>query len=97
VSGAQRKCRAQDVLEVRVVHADRMHVIERIADVVDAQTALADPLRDQPGATVQIKLAYICRMRGIGQKGECPYVAAGTQLHFKQARRVHAPGHLALP
>ena len=60
----------QDALEVRIAHADRVHVIERVADVVDARPADADALRHQPRAAVQVELAHVGRMRGIGDEGE---------------------------
>jgi hypothetical protein len=32
---------------MRVAHADLVHVVERVLDVVDARAARADSLRDQ--------------------------------------------------
>ena len=60
----------QDAFEVRIAHADLVHVVEGIADVVDARAAHADSLRDQARAPVQIELAHERRMGGIGDEGE---------------------------
>ena len=60
----------QDALEVRVAHADLMHVIERLANVINARSARADALCDQPRAAVQVELAHVGRMRGIGDEGQ---------------------------
>jgi hypothetical protein len=87
----------QDALEVRVVHADLAHLVEGVADVVDAAAALPDALRHQPGAPVQVELAHIGGMRGVGEKGERAHVTPGRQRHAQQAGRVHAAGHLSLP
>jgi hypothetical protein len=63
----------QDALEVRIAHADRVHVVESIADVVDAGAAHADALRDEPRAAVQVELAHVGRMRGVGDEGQGPH------------------------
>jgi len=63
----------QDALEVRIAHPDVVHVIERIADVVDARSADADSLRHQPRAPVQIELAHVGRVRRIGDERERPH------------------------
>ena len=55
---------------MRVAHADIVHVLERIADVVEAGAAHADSLGDQARATVQVELAHIGRMRRVGHEGE---------------------------
>lgn len=60
----------QHALEVRIADADLVHVLQRIADVFDAGTALADALGDQAGTAVQVELAYIGRVLGIGEEGE---------------------------
>ena len=86
----------QDALEVRVAHADLMHVVERVADVVDARAAHADALRDQARAAVQVELAHVCRMRGIGHEGERAH-GAPARLHRNQRRLVHPARHLAIP
>jgi len=60
----------QDALEVRVAHADVVHVVERVADVVDARPAHADALRDESRAPVQIELAHVSGVGGVGDEGE---------------------------
>jgi hypothetical protein len=86
----------QDALEVRVAHADVVHVIERVADVVDAQAADTDALRDEPRAAVQVELAHIGGVRGIGDERERPD-RPRADSHRDQARLVHAARHLAVP
>jgi hypothetical protein len=86
----------QDALEVRVAHADPVHVLERVADVVDARPADADPLRYQPRAAVQVELAHIGRMRGIGDEGERTHGSA-LDPYRDETRFIHAPGHLPIP
>ena len=49
----------EDALEVRIAHADFMHMVERVADVVDAGAADADALRHEARAAMQIELAHI--------------------------------------
>ena len=60
----------QDALEMRIAHADIVHVVERIADVVDARPADSDALRHQARAAVQVELAHAGRVRGIGDEGK---------------------------
>jgi hypothetical protein len=55
---------------MRVAHADLVHVVEGIADVIDARPPLADALRDEPGAAMQVELANVSRVGGIGDEGE---------------------------
>jgi len=87
----------QDALEVGIAHPDLFHVIDGIADVIDAKAPLPHPLRHQPRPTVQVQLPHVCGVRRIGEEGERADLPAGAQLDLKQARRVHPPGHLALP
>jgi hypothetical protein len=82
---------------MRIAHADLAHVVEGLADVVDARAARADSLRDQPRAAVQVQLRDISRMRRVGDEGERAHGAPARQLHGDQARRVDAPVHLAAP
>jgi len=84
-------------LEVRIAHADALHVLERVADVIDARTALADPLRDEAGAAVQVELAHKGRMGRVRQEGECAYGATIAKPGGDEARLVDAAGHLAPP
>jgi hypothetical protein len=87
----------EDALEVRIAHADSVHVIERFPDVVHARPARADALRDQACAPVQIELADVGRMFGVGNESERAHHAAPGQTHRNQPWRVYAPIHLALP
>ena len=93
----QSERRVQDAFEVRVAHADLVHVIERLADVVDAGSARADTLRDEACAAVQVELADVGGMRGIGDEGERANHAPARQAHRDQPRRINAPEHLAFP
>lgn len=63
---------------MRIAHADLVHVIERFADVVDARPARTDPLCDQPRAAVQVELADIGGMAGIGDEGERAHGASAA-------------------
>jgi hypothetical protein len=87
----------EDALEVRIAHADLVHVLQRPADVVDARPACADALRDQARASVQIELAHVGRVRGVGDEGERAHHASTGQAHLDQTRRVDATVHLAFP
>ena len=87
----------QHPLEVRVAHADLVHVIERVLDVVDARPAHADALRDEARPAVQVELAHVGGMLRIGDEGERPHAPAAAQLHRHEARLVNPPRHLAMP
>jgi hypothetical protein len=87
----------QDALEVRIAHADLLHVIEGVADVVDARTAGADPLRHKPRPAVQVELAHVGGMCGIGDEGERADLPPRGEPHRDEARLVHAARHLAVP
>ena len=82
---------------MRIAHADVLHVVERLADVVDARPACADALRDEPRTAVQVQLADVSRVRRIGDEGQCADHAPARQPHGDQAWRVNPPEHLALP
>ena len=82
---------------MRVAHSELVHVRERISDVVDRGTALADSLRDEARAAVQIELAHICGMRGVCEKRERADLPSPRDLHLEEPGRVHATRHLALP
>lgn len=86
----------QDALEVRIADPDLVHVVERVADVVDARTAHADALGHQARAALQVELAHVSRVRRVGDESERPH---GFALYFyrDEARLVHAPGHLPVP
>lgn len=55
---------------MRIVHADIVHVVERIADVVDARSADSDALRHQARTAVQVELTNVRRVRGIRDESE---------------------------
>ena len=65
----------EDALEMRIVHADIVHVVERIADVVDARSADSDALRHQARTAVQVELTDIGRMRGVRDESKRAYRA----------------------
>lgn len=66
----------QDPLEVRITHADLVHVVEGVADVIDTRPALADALGDEARPAMQVELPNIAGMVGIGDEGECSDPAA---------------------
>lgn len=68
----------EDALQVRIAHSDLVHVVERLADVVDARTARADALRYETRAAVQVELADIGGMAGIGDEGERAHGASAA-------------------
>ena len=81
---------------MRIAHADLVHVVERVADVVDAGTAHADALRHQARAAVQVELAHVGRVRRVGDEGQRLHGLA-LDPDRDQARLVDAPRHLARP
>src|SRR5207248_1406378 len=87
----------EHALEVRVAHADVVHVLERVSDVVDAGAALADALRHQPRTAMQVELAHIGRMLWIGDERERVHAPAVRQHRRDDARLVHPARHLAAP
>jgi hypothetical protein len=60
----------EDALEMRIAHADIVHVVERIANVVDARSADSDALRHQARTAVQVELTNVRRVRGIRDESE---------------------------
>ena len=60
----------EHALEMRVAHADAVHVLERVADVIHASSALAYPLGDEACASVQIELSHVRRVAPIRHEGE---------------------------
>jgi hypothetical protein len=82
---------------MRIAHAHFLHVIQRVADVVDACAALADALRHEARAPVEIELADVGRMLGVGKEGERAHMAPRRQRRAHQARRVYPARHLAVP
>ena len=55
---------------MRIAHADIVHVVERIANVVDARSADSDALRHQARTAVQIELTDVRRVRGVRDESE---------------------------
>src|SRR5262249_59680445 len=86
----------EDPLKVRVAHAELVHVLQRIADIVDCGTALPNSLRDEARAAVQVELAHVGRMRRIGEKRERANTASPRDLHLQEARRINTPQHFAI-
>jgi hypothetical protein len=86
----------KDALEMRIAHADLVHVIEGVADVVDARTAHADALRHQARTAVQVELAHIGGVGGIGDEREGAHGLV-LDLHRNQPRLVDAARHLPVP
>ena len=81
---------------MRIAHADLLHVLERVADVVDARAARADSLCDQARAAMQVELADIRRVHGIGDERKRPH-CFGPNLDRDQARLVDPARHLSVP
>jgi hypothetical protein len=73
----------QDALEVTVVDAELVHVLERVADVVHARAALADALRNEAGAAMQIELAHVGRVRRVCEKGERAHLSTRGKPHLQ--------------
>ena len=86
----------QDAFEVRIAHADVVHVVERVADVVDARAADANPLRDQPCASMQVELPHVGRVIRIGDECEGAH-GFPAELHRNEPRLIHPARHLAIP
>jgi len=82
---------------VRVAHADVVHVLERVADVLDAGPALADALCHEARASMQVELAHVGGMLGIGDESERQHAPAAAQPHRHEPRLVHPARHLAMP
>src|SRR2546421_1703437 len=94
---AQSERGVQHALEMRVAHAERMHMLDGVADVIDAWTALADALHDYARASVQIELAHVRWMLRVSEEGERADAPAAGDLHRHEARLVDAARHLAVP
>jgi len=82
---------------MRIAHAELVHVVQRVADVIDARPALADPLGDEPSAAVQVELAHVGRMRRVGNEGEGSHAPAAAHPRRDQAGRVDPARHFPLP
>ena len=82
---------------MRIAHAHLAHVLERIADVIDARPAVADALRDQPCAPVQIEFAHIRRVLGIRDESKRAHLLPVRKTNRNKPRFVHPPGHFPIP
>jgi hypothetical protein len=49
----------QHALKMRIADAHFVHVLKRVADIVDARAALADALRHEARAAMQVELAHV--------------------------------------
>jgi hypothetical protein len=87
----------QYALKVRIAYAKGVHMLDGIADIVDARAAHPNALHHHPCPSMQIELAHVGRVFGIGKKGERAHAAPARCAHRQKARFVHAPGHLAIP
>jgi len=81
---------------VRIAHADVMHVVQRVADVVDARPADADALGHEACAPVQIELAHVGRMSRVRDERQRPH-RFPAELYRNEARFVYPARHLAVP
>ncbi len=81
---------------MRITHADLVHVLERVADVVDARAARADSLCDQARAAVQVELADIRGVHGVGDERKRPHCSC-PNLDRDQARLVDPARHFSVP
>lgn len=55
---------------MRIAHADIVHVVERVANIVDARSADSDALRHQARTAVQVELTDVRRVRGVRDESE---------------------------
>ena len=86
----------QDALEVRIAHPDFLHVIEGVADVIDAGTASADSLGHEACAPMQVELAHVRRMLRVGDERERANRSRPDAYRY-EARLVDASRHFAIP
>jgi hypothetical protein len=91
---AQRERREQDAVQVRIAHAELVHVGERIGQVIDVAAALADALRDEFGGALHVEIAGELSVAGVGDKGEAADLAATADADAHEARSVDAVAHL---
>ena len=81
---------------MRIAHADVVHVVERVADIVDARAARTDALRDQARPPMQVELAHVRRMGRIGDESERAHRPA-FYFYRNKAGLIDAPRHLPIP
>jgi hypothetical protein len=82
---------------MRIAHANVVHVLERIADVVDARSTHSDALRHQPRAAVQVELAHVGRVSDVGDESKRAHLAPRGKTHRDETRLIYTPRHLAVP
>jgi hypothetical protein len=82
---------------MRIAHADRVHLVERVVNVVDARAALPDALRDQARAPVQVELAHVGRVLRVGEKCERVHLTTRAQAYRNEPRLINAARHFAIP
>src|SRR3954468_24927198 len=82
---------------MRVAHTYIVHVLDGVADVVDAVAALTDALRHHARAPVQVEFAHEAGMGRVGKKGEGTDTSAAARVHWYEPRLVDAAGHLPIP
>jgi hypothetical protein len=82
---------------MRVAYAELVHVVQGVADVVDARPSLADSLGDQPRTAMEIELAHVGRMPGVGDESQRPDTPSATHACRDELRRIDAARHLAAP
>jgi len=93
----QLERREQDAVEVRIAHAELVHVGERVAQVIDIAAALADALRDERRGARHVEVAGELPVPGVGDESEGADLAAAADAHAHEARLVDAVAHLAAP
>ena len=81
---------------MRIAHAHLVHMVERVADVIDAGAASADSLRDETRAPVQVELAHVSGVRRIGDERKRAH-GPRSDPYRDEARLVDAARHLAVP
>jgi hypothetical protein len=82
---------------MRVAHAELMHVVEGVADVIHARPTLPDALGHQARTPMQVELPDVRRVAGIGDEGERPDAPAPARADRDEARLVHAARHFPVP
>ena len=66
----------QDAFEMWIAHANLVHMVEGVPDVIDTWPALADALGDEARPAIQVELANVGGMTRIGDKRERPDLPA---------------------
>lgn len=87
----------QHALKMRIAHAKGVHMLDSVADVVNARAAHPDALHHHPCPSMEIKLAHVRGVFRIGEKGERVQAPPAYCAHRQQARLIHASRHFAIP